>query len=166
MSNVRPQMPAECWRASLLVSAACLTPYAYAAVESQQLGAVEALPAAISQVFACGSWTEREQHGHYRLVLVEVSGGAGTEVYLQRIAESLEGSNQVLRVAATLPVRELNSGHSQYQVSGAKCVGGSTVELRATFEHDRGNVERRIRLVLPRAGAYRISNVVVPAPKR
>jgi len=143
-----------------------VSPYAFAGLDSQALSTVELLPAVITQVLACGSWAERGQRGHYRIVLAEVSGGAGTEVYVQRILEPSEGSNQVARVLSTKPVRELNNDHSQYQVSAAKCVGKGSVVLRATYEHDAGNVERRITLVLAAAGKYRISNVIIPATNR
>ncbi len=151
--------------ASLLASSLCLPPHAAAAIESQALGTAEALPATISQVFRCGTWSETGKRGHYRLVLAEVSGGAGTEVYIQRIVESLEDSNQVLRVVATTPVRELNNNHQQYQVSAARCARSNSVELMAKYEHDEGNIKRRIRLVLAQAGTYRISNVIVTGTK-
>lgn len=134
-------------------------------MESQALAIAAALPEAIDRVFTCGAWAEQGRRGHFRLVLVAVSGGAGTEVYLQRIVEPLGDSSQELRVLATVPVRELNDDHGQYAVSAARCVGNNTVELRATFEHDVGNVDRRIRLALGNDGQYRISNVVVGVSK-
>ena len=152
--------------ASMLASGLCLAPHASAAVGSQAFGIAESLPATISQVFRCGSWAEPGKRGYYRFVLAEVSGGAGTEVYIQRVFESLEESNQVLRVVATTPVRELNNDHQQYQVSAARCAGNNSVELMATYEHDEGNIQRRIRLVLAPAGTYRISNVIVSRTER
>jgi hypothetical protein len=152
--------------ASLLAVSLCFGPHASAAVESQAHGTVESLPAAISRVFRCGSWAEFGARGEYRIVFAEVSGGAGTEVYIQRLVESLEGSDQILRVVTTTPVRELNNDHQQYRVSAARCVGKNSVELMATYEHDEGNIERRIRLVLSQAGTYRISNVIVSPTRR
>lgn len=151
---------------AVLASTLGLAPHASAAIESHALGAAEAVPVAIQQVFRCGAWAEAGRHGHYRLVLATVNGGAGTEVYIQRILESTEGSDEVLHVVATIPVRELNNDHQQYQVSSARCSGSNSVELMATYEHDEGDVERRIRLVLAAAGTYRIRNVVVPGAKR
>lgn len=151
--------------ASIFASGLCLAPAVCTAVESQALAIAESLPATISQAFRCGSWSEHGQRGHYRFVLAEVSGGAGTEVYLQRILESAEDSNQVLRIVATTPIHELNNDHQQYQVSSARCVGRASVELSATYEHDEGNIQRRIRLVVARSGAYTISNVITPATK-
>ena len=156
-------------RAVFLVLGSALLSSSSTAVESQALGTVAALPEAIAQVFACGSWAERGKHGYFRLVLVTVSGGAGTEVYIQRMVESLEGSNRVQRVLETVPVRELNNDHAQYAVLAARCAGRNSVELRATFEHDSGDAERRIRLELVQDGQYRLSDVVarkqrLPAP--
>ena len=142
----------------------CVTPSSFAGLESQELGTVESLPTAIAQVFTCGSWVDRRQQGHYRIVLVNVNGGAGTEVYIQRILESPTGSNQAL--LSTTPVRELNNDHSQYQVSNAKCASKNSVELMATYEHDESNVQRRITLVLTSTDKYRIRNVVIPATNR
>ncbi len=152
--------------APVLACGLFLAPDICIAIESQALGIAESLPATISQVFRCGVWFEQGRHGHYRFVLAEVSGGAGTEVYLQRILESAEDSRQTLRVVATTPIRELNNDHQQYQVASARCVGRAAVELSATYEHDEGNIRRRIRLVVAQSGTYTISNVVASPIKR
>ena len=158
-------MPTVALRAVLLVLGSGLLSSSSTAVESQALGTVAALPEAITQVFACGSWADQGKHGYFRIVLVTVSGGAGAEVYIQRIVESPEGSNQVRSVLATVPVRELNNDHAQYAVLAARCAGNNSVELRATFEHDSGDAERRIRLKLVQDGRYRMSNVVARKPR-
>lgn len=148
-----------------LAASLLCAPRAFGGIDSQAFETVAPIPATITSVFPCGSWIEHESRGHYRFVLAEVGSGAGTEVYLQRIAETIEPQGQVLRVASTTPIRELNNDHAQYQVSAARCIGGKTAELRATFEHDEGRVERRIRLVPDQRG-YKIRNVIVRTPTR
>ena len=153
---------AQTWLASLL-AASTLATLPAAAIESQALGVVEPLVAQVRQVFGCGKWSESGSSGYYRIVLVEVSYGAGTEVYIQRIQEVAQGSNLSLRLLETTPLRELNNDHAQYQVSSAKCIGAgarSLVELIATFEHDEGDVEHRIRISLTAPGSYPVSNAV------
>ena len=154
------------WPLALLsVSFLANPPAAFGGVDSQARAVVEPLPALISDVFSCGVWNDGTQRGRYRVVLAEVSGGAGTEIYIQRVAETIEAGAQVLRVVSTTPIQELNNDHAQYQVSNARCIGGSTVELQPTFEHDGGNVQRRIRLVPTRTG-YKLSNIILRKGKR
>jgi hypothetical protein len=74
------------------------------------------------------------------------------------------GSDRQLRVLETTPVRALNDDHAQYAVSAAKCIGAGTqssVELLATFEHDAGDVQHRIRISLAAPGAYRVRDTVL-----
>jgi hypothetical protein len=155
-------------RAALLAAAAMLGAWPAAAIESQALGRVEPLPAEIRQAFSCGEWSSGGAGGHYRIVVVEVSGGAGTEVYIQRVQEADGGSDRHLRVLETTPVRELNDDHAQYAVSAARCIGAgaqSSVELLATFEHDPRDVQHRIRISLASPGAYRARDTVL-RPRR
>ncbi|MGH8822811.1 MAG: hypothetical protein ACREWJ_16180 [Rhodoferax sp.] len=138
-----------------------------AAIESQALGIVGSVPPQIHQIFPCGNWSRSGHAGYYRVVLADVSGGVGTEVYIQTMQETVIGSNLTLRTLETTPIRELNDDHGQYLVSSAKCVSKGTqgvVELKATFEHDEGNVAHRIRVVLIAPGSYKISNTVVRLP--
>jgi hypothetical protein len=151
-------------RAALLAAAAMLAAWPAAAIESQALGLVEPLPAEIRQAFSCGEWSSGGAGGPYRIVVVEVSGGAGTEVYIQRVQETEGGSGRQLRVLETTPVRELNDDHAQYEVSAARCIGAgarSSVELLATFEHDQGDVQHRIRISLASPGTYRVRDTVL-----
>ena len=134
------------------------------AIESQALGIVGPLPAQIARVFRCGEWSDNGRSGHYRIVLIDVSEGAGSEVYIQRIQETAPNSSRVLALLETTPVRELNDDQAQYQVSSARCIraaGRSAVALTATFEHDEGDVEHRIRISLSKPGSYSVRNAVV-----
>lgn len=149
---------------ALVLIAGLLATRPAAAINSQALGIVEPLPIQIHQIFHCGHWSESGREGYYRIVLVDVSGGVGTEVYIQPIQETVTDSNLNLKLLQTTPVRELNDDHGQYLVSSARCVkkeGRSSVELVATFEHDEDNVVHHIRIHFTRPGSYRISNTVV-----
>lgn len=121
------------------------------------------LPAQVHQVLNCGSWKEGATSGHYRVVLFDVSYGTGTEVYVQRIQEDAQPSGLALRLVETLPIRELNDDHAQYQVVSARCGGlgtHSVVDLVATFEHDERDIKHHVRITLPAPGSYRITGVV------
>jgi len=134
------------------------------AIESQALGIVEPISAQIHQIFPCGHWSEPGRSGYYRIVLADVSGGVGTEIYIQPMQETVTDSNLNLTMLETTPVRELNDDHGQYQVSSARCVSKgarSWVELMATFEHDEDNVVHNIRIQFTRPGSYKISNTSV-----
>ena len=159
---------ARAWRIPSLALAALAT-LPVAAIESQALGIVEPLSAQVRQVFACGEWSESGFNGNYRVVLAEVNDGAGTEVYIQRI-RAADGSSLGLKLVDTTPIRELNNDHAQYQISSAKCIGEgarSSVELIATFEHDEGDLQHRIRISLKAPGSYPVSNTVLkPQRKR
>ena len=81
--------------------------------------------------------------------------------------ETVTDSNLNLKMLETTPVRELNDDHGQYQVSSARCVSKgarSWVQLVATFEHDDGNVEHRIRILLTGPGSYKVNNTVMRLP--
>ena len=121
--------------AALLVAGLAASTSA-AAIESQAIGIVAPLPAEIRQVFGCGTWSTNGQAGSYRIVLVDVSERAGTEVYVQRVLEPDGLSSAPARILETIPIRELNDDHAQYSVSSARCLrddARGTVELRATF---------------------------------
>jgi hypothetical protein len=136
------------------------------ALESQALAVVEHLSPQIRHVFTCGEWSQSGSRGEYRFVLVHVSYGAGTEVYVQRIQEVVEHSNLRSTLVDTTPLRELNNDHGQYYVRSARCERGGVrpvVDLVATFEHDEGNVERRVRVRLTSPGRYTLTNKVIPA---
>jgi predicted secreted Zn-dependent protease len=153
---------------ALILSAALLACAPAAAIESQAQGAVEALPAQVRQVFTCGEWSAAGERGHHRVVIVDVSGGAGSEVYLQRVQQREGHAGAEPRVLETTPVRELNNDHTQYSVTSARCIAAgarSTVELIATFEHDSGDVRRRIRIVLTGGGPYRLVDTVLLPPR-
>lgn len=90
------------------------------------------------------------------MVLASVSGGAGTEVYIQRILVRVEGGNEMLQVVGTTAIRELNNDHAQYQVLQARCVANRVIELTASYEHDTTDVKHRIRIVPGGNGAYTI----------
>ncbi|TAM47299.1 MAG: hypothetical protein EPN61_04690 [Burkholderiaceae bacterium] len=154
------------WR-GLWAAASLLAMLPAEAIESQALGVVQAVPPRIHRVFPCGNWSQSGHGGYYRVVLADVSGGVGTEVYIQTMQETVTGANLTLSTLETTPVRELNDDHGQYLVSSAKCVSKGAkgiVELKATFEHDEGNVAHRIRVVLTAPGSYKISNTVVRSP--
>jgi len=168
-AHVERQTPMRIARTAASLAVAALSASAVVAIESQALGIVEPLAAQIRQVFACGEWSGSGVSGYYRIVLAEVSHGAGTEVYIQRI-QAGDGSSLGLKLVETFPVRELNNDHAQYQVISAKCTGAgarSSVELIATFEHDEGNPQHRIRIALKAPGSYPITDTVLkPQRKR
>ena len=160
-AHVERQTPmhALAWRAAS-VAAIALTAFPVAGIESQALGIVEPLAAQVRQVFACGEWSESGVGGYYRIVLADVGYGSGTEIYIQRV-RAADGTSLGLKIVDTTPVRELNNDHAQYQVRSAKCTGAgarSSVELIATFEHDEGDLEHRIRIALKAPGRYPVTN--------
>ena len=63
------------------------------AIESQALGIVEPISPQIHQIFPCGHWSQSGRSGYYRVVLADVSGGVGTEVYIQPMQETVTDSN-------------------------------------------------------------------------
>lgn len=97
-------------------------------------------------------------------MLADVSFGAGTEVYVQRIRETVEASNLRIELIETTPVRELNDDHAQYEIESARCLGqgaASSVELVGSFEHDAPSATRRIRIGLTAPGRYRVTQRIV-----
>ena len=134
------------------------------AIESQAIGQVRALPPTLQQVVRCGQWTAGSSTGHYRVVLIEVSSGAGTEVYVQRVQ-----GGEAPRVVDTIPIEELNNDHAQYQVSTARCAGPGErirIQLLATFEHDDADLVHRIDIRMSRSGAYSIRDTPTRASRK
>ncbi len=157
-----PLRTREGWPAFALVVAS-LSPTSVTAIESQALGSVAALPPRIHQVFSCGTWSRPSASGFFRIVLVDVSFGTGSEVYVQRIQEAVDSSGQSLTLLETVPVHQLNDDHAQYRVSSAKCGGAKgrrRVEIIATFEHDEGDLEHRIRVSLASRSLYEVTSSV------
>jgi hypothetical protein len=141
---------------------ALMTAIPAVALESQAVEVVGQVPAPVRQVMRCGEWSESGVSGFYRVVLVDVSEGSGTEVYIQRLREA-EGGRYSLALLETTPIRQLNNDHAQYQVLSAQCIGKgrqSAVELIATFEHDEGDWTHRIRIALQPPNLYAVRDTV------
>jgi len=134
------------------------------AIESILLAEVQRLPAALHRTFPCGRWSVGGAEGYYRVVIASVYGGVGSEMYVQRIAQTAGGQPE-LTLVETVAFPELNNDHNQYSVSAATCRGStrsSFAELTAENEHDIGNVQRIIRIELK--PPYRVTNRRVPSP--
>ena len=150
-------------RVAILLGAVLILQPAFA-IESQRLAEVERLPAALDWGFPCGQWSVGGAQGHYRVVVASVYGGAGSEVYLQRI-EQTTGSQPELVLVETVAFPRLNDDHAQYSVTSARCRGNARfafVELVADYEHDVGKVSHVIRIELK--PPYRVTDKRVSVP--
>ena len=110
---------------------------ANAGIESQQLHKVQALRIEVRSVKSCGTWEVDGRSGHYRLVIADVYNGAGSELYVQWVIDATQEKAAV--VLQTVPIRELNDDHSQYDFLSVDCERkgkASYVRARAHFEHD------------------------------
>ncbi len=98
--------------------------------------------------------------GHFRVVVVDVGGGVGNEVHVQRIRE-VAGNPMAQELLETTTFPALNDDHGQYQIGAAACKRHGrqvVVELVAAFEHDEAGVEHLITIQLGPARPYRVKN--------
>lgn len=129
-------------------------------IESSALPLAQNLPPEVQQVATCGQWKVGKDSGYYRFIVVTVSGGAGTEVYVQKI-EIANATSSSLRILETTTFPQLNNDHSQYYFDTARCGQSGHrhfVELTGTYEHDEEDVEHLVRIYLDPSMPYRVTN--------
>lgn len=123
--------------------------------------AVENLPASFRIVKHCGNWRHAQQEGYYRLIVGDVYGGAGSEVYVQLMTNPEQDAPS--KVIKTLSFPELNNDHSQYYFSSADCskVKEITyVNLKGTYEHDEVEKTHYISIKLIDMDHYQITEKI------
>jgi hypothetical protein len=138
--------------------------YANAGIQSQHLPSVSNLPVALRIVSPCGEWKAKEAAGYYKMVVADVYGGAGSEIYLQKISTSMDGA----KIESTIAFTELNDDHSQYYIETAQCKREGkaiVIRLKAIYEHDEPDEYRRITVRVNHSGKYEIDNEKYPAAK-
>jgi hypothetical protein len=132
------------------------------AINSQLLREVSALPTEYRIVQRCGEWRQGDRVGYHRVVVGDVYNGAGSELYVQWIEQSMP--DRAPTVVKTLAVRELNDDHGQYDFESVDCEQRSdrtTIRARATYEHDEPGQVHDISIQLLEVGKYRLSQSVV-----
>jgi len=121
---------------------------------------VESIPVYVQKVETCGAWTRGEQTGYYRVVVVDVNEGGGSEIYVQWLTYPTQGRKP--EVVRTLAFPELNDDHSQYTIQSMRCKkAGSGIEIaiQAQYEHDTVDRTHAIRVRVKAAGTYAISGI-------
>lgn len=134
------------------------------ALESIQLDKASALPVEFRLVTSCGQWHAGGKQGYYRLVVADVYGGAGSELYVQWIEQATQETPPA--VVKTLAFPELNDDHRQYDFRTVECArkgGAPYVRATATYEHDETDKTHEIWIRLVDIGRYQLSETVRPA---
>ncbi|GKS92859.1 hypothetical protein [Acidovorax sp. SUPP2825] len=135
-------------------------PLGATASESLLTRQVESLPLSVQKVETCGAWTQADRAGYYRVVVVDVHEGAGSEIYVQWLTQpTQERRSELVR---TLAFPELNDDHSQYAIQAMRCrkVGsGIEIAIKAQYEHDTVEKTHAIRVLVKAAGTYAISGM-------
>lgn len=125
---------------------------------------VDALPVVWTAVKRCGTWQAQGRQGDYRIIVGDAYDGAGSELYVQWIAQATQ--ERPAAVIRTVAVTELNDDHNQFEIVSVDCQtrGRSTSVLaRAINEHDEGRKRRAFAIRLHEAGGYTFEEVVRPA---
>lgn len=127
------------------------------ALESLWMDDVENLSVDYRIIKKCGDWRAGGEVGYYRLVVVDVYGGAGSEIYAQWITNpTAENKSKLVK---TLAFSELNNDHSQYFIQSADCErrnGSTYINLKALYEHDEKNKLHDISIKLIDVGRYEL----------
>ncbi|WCM87674.1 hypothetical protein [Acidovorax sp. NCPPB 3576] len=151
----------------LIWSALLTLPFCANASDSLLKAQVESLPIHVQKVETCGAWTQADRAGYYRVVVVDVHEGAGSEIYVQWIAQPThERRSELVR---TLAFPELNDDHSQYAIQEMRCkkVGsGIEIAIKAQYEHDTVDKTHAIRVLVKAAGTYAISGTARSGKRR
>ena len=66
------------------------------AAESLQFDKVSALPLEFRLLKSCGSWQADGKRGYYRIIVADVHDGAGSELYVQWIAQATQDAHPVV----------------------------------------------------------------------
>lgn len=119
---------------------------------------VAALPPSIRTITHCGSWKFGQEEGIYRLIIADVYGGVGSEVYVQFVANDKSdlGNYKILK---TLDFPELNNDHNQYYFKSIGCKKAgkiSYIQLKGTNEHDDANKTHHILIEVLDMEHYKI----------
>ncbi|GKS84892.1 hypothetical protein AVMA1855_12090 [Acidovorax sp. SUPP1855] len=142
-------------------------PLGATASESLLTRQVESLPLSVQKVETCGAWTQADRAGYYRVVVVDVHEGAGSEIYVQWLTQpTQERRSELVR---TLAFPELNDDHSQYAIQEMRCrkVGsGIEIAIKAQYEHDTVEKTHAIRVLVKAAGTYAISGMARGSQRR
>lgn len=142
-------------------------PFCANASDSLLKAQVESLPILVQKVETCGAWTQADRAGYYRVVVVDVHEGAGSEIYVQWLTQpTQEARSELVR---TLAFPELNDDHSQYAIQEMRCrkVGsGIEIAIKAQYEHDTVEKTHAIRVLVKAAGTYAISGMARGSQRR
>ncbi|MCK6422732.1 MAG: hypothetical protein L6Q73_17740 [Aquabacterium sp.] len=132
------------------------------AAQSILVDQVAGLSVVWRSVQRCGAWKADGRAGYFRVIVGDVSDGAGSELYVQRVAHATQQQGPV--VVGTASISELNDDHAQYDFQSVECrrEGRSTlVQVVATFEHDEDDRRHLIALRLTDAGQYKLSRRIL-----
>lgn len=147
---------------------ACLAlPLGASPADSLLRSQVESLPIHVQKVETCGAWTQADRAGYYRVVVVDVHEGAGSEIYVQWIAQPTHERRSELVRPLAFP--ELNDDHSQYAIQEMRCkkVGsGIEIAIKAQYEYDTVEKTHAIRVLVKAAGSYAISGMARSGKRR
>lgn len=142
-------------------------PFCANASDSLLKAQVESLPILVQKVETCGAWTQADRAGYYRVVVVDVHEGAGSEIYVQWLTQPTQERRPEL--VRTLAFPELNDDHSQYAIQEMRCrkVGsGIEIAIKAQYEHDTVEKTHAIRVLVKAAGTYAISGMARGSQRR
>lgn len=142
-------------------------PLGATASESLLTRQMESLPLSVQKVETCGAWSQADRAGYYRVVVVDVHEGAGSEIYVQWLTQPTQERRPEL--VRTLAFPELNDDHSQYAIQEMRCrkVGsGIEIAIKAQYEHDTVEKTHAIRVLVKAAGTYAISGMARGSQRR
>lgn len=142
-------------------------PFCANASDSLLKAQVESLPIHVQKVETCGAWSQADRAGYYRVVVVDVHEGAGSEIYVQWLTQPTQERRPEL--VRTLAFPELNDDHSQYAIQEMRCrkVGsGIEIAIKAQYEHDTVEKTHAIRVLVKAAGTYAISGMARGSQRR
>ncbi len=140
-----------------LLLAACAAALPAYAMDARLREQIDRLPADIHSMQTCGTWRGGGESGVHRIVVADVDGGTGSELFVQWVRSPAPG--RAADVVHSRPILEFDDDRARVSIQSVRCVTqgkGSSVEIRGLLEHDASPKVHEWLLTLLPGGGYEL----------